>query len=119
MRSTLLSLMLVASAGLVVCSPAHAERNPPCIEKWDYRVVQIEDQEALTKRGNSRRQAGLAIQQTLNRLGNDGWEIASAHELAVVEEVDERGRVTGVATFRPNAVLFKRKVSFCTGDTTP
>jgi hypothetical protein len=81
------SLGLVVGGGLLAPAQEKAKEKPAPLVKWEYKVA-----------------AGNADEQEMNKLGDDGWELAGVQSLVSGKVKDGIGGSVQTRT----AMIFKR-----------
>ena len=106
--------ILAVIAIAIMCNSAYAEET--CTSTWRYKVVHTEETvDRLVVKTDRLVTAAAALQKVLNRLGRNGWEIASSSKLIVGDGYDlETDAEAGIARFDPPTVLFKKQTTTCT-----
>jgi len=93
-----------------------------CTDKWKYKVVNLEDPEALIKKARKKNDAAKALKNALNALGDKGWELLSSHSVVEIQELpyidpsdEEPPSSLGDWVYRldPLVALFKRRTTTC------
>ena len=103
--SSVLAILLLAGA------PA-AFAQESCPVRWEFKIVDLAaTTDKLIQRAPNRGQASSQLLAVLNRLGGQGWDLVSDHEVAISFENDdpEQAAQTWVAELRPSTALLKRQ----------
>lgn len=81
---------------------------------WDYHIVDLTDAtNALNTRASDRLEASAELLAALNRLGAQGWELATQHTVRIGREGgggDELSDEVWTAKLSPSSALFKREI---------
>lgn len=115
------SLVIVAVLVLqsLMATPTHAAAA--CRTNWEYRIVDLDAADAVRVKAKQRLTASTGLIANLNRLGSQGWELASEHKVRIYEEYHPIGAVVDgktpqpdwVAELNPSAALFRRATNSC------
>ena len=104
-----LVLLLVALAFQPMLGPAYAA-EAVCNPKWEYKVIHTQSPDRVdTRQAISASKAASDIETILNRLGTNGWELASEHRLVVTREFDQGVDKAWTARLEPESALLKRQ----------
>ncbi len=117
-------MKVIVGLGLLFASllMANAASAQTCTETWDYRIVNLEDPEALTRTARRRSDAARGLNDALNALGGRGWELMSNHEVVESQllpppglSTEQRAAFNSDWTYhlKPQTALFKRKREEC------
>ena len=74
---------------------------------WEYKVVDAQSVDKAIVKAARRDTVASSLEAVLNRLGADGWELVSQHQVSVAENL-ENGGGAWVAELVPAAMLLRR-----------
>lgn len=87
-----------------------------CTTVWEYKIVRVDGGDKLKSIASTASSAAGVLEERLNGLGANGWEIASSHSLVEYEDKDpteDSSRADHVVELNPPTVLLRKGTTTC------